>query len=190
MPQNTDTNWILGTLIAIATLLAGQIGCFQRELDVRINAVTEAVNGVNTRLTEVSDSLGARIDDVHDRFGTSENLVNVSAASVERVIQALQDSLSARDERLQERIQNLSASIARDIERLAATDDVRAVNTTLLLLTQCLIDVEGPLTVFVTRAQALGAAGGDPPRMPSPENTLSLPSVCRDAHERAARAVP
>ena len=64
-------------------------------------------------------------------------------------------------------------------------DKFSTLNTTLLFLTTCIVDLEGPLPVVA----ATTATAGDPDRLSAPpmppQVRIELPESCRTAHTRA-----
>lgn len=114
-----------------------------------------------------------------------------SLASIDERIDIVNDRIDAVDERIDgmaESIGTLEADVRTIESNVRAIDDkFGTLNTTLLFLTTCIVDLEGPLPVVATTPAALPP--GDPDRpsaslMP-PQVRLDLPESCRTAHTRA-----
>lgn len=95
------------------------------------------------------------------------------------------DTVTTRIDGVDERIGVVEADVGAIKENLRAIDDkFGTLNTTLLFLTTCIVDLEGPLPVVATTAAALMPGDPDRPSAPlmPPQVTLDLPESCRTAH--------
>lgn len=124
--------------------------------------------------------------------------VGRSLASINERIDTVNERIDTVDERVDgmvESIGALEANMVAIYNHLRAIDDhLRAIddkfgdlNTTLLFLTTCIVDLEGPLPVVAATAAA--PMPGDPDRPPAPlmppQVRIDLPESCRTAHTRA-----
>ena len=112
-------------------------------------------------------------------FGVGRSLASID----ERL-----DTVNARIDGMDDGIGDLEGDV-REIEATVREIDGKfsVLNTTLLFLTTCLVDQEGPLPVVAVTAA--GPPSGDPDRpsapvMP-PQVEIELPESCRTAHTRA-----
>ena len=117
--------------------------------------------------------------------------VGRSLASINERIDVVNERIDAVDERVDgmaDSIGTLEENVAAINDRLRAIDDKFGdLNTTLLFLTTCIVDLEGPLPVVAATAAA--PMPGDPDRPPAPlmppQVAIELPESCRTAHTRA-----
>ena len=133
-------------------------------------------------------SIDGQIDTVNERIDT----VN------ERI-----DTVDTRIAGMDGRVGALEAHVGEINESLRAIDDkFGTLNTTLLFLTTCLVDLEGPLPVVAATPAALtpdfrnnrpapqSPPALDPDRLMPPQVRIELPESCRTAHTRALQRAP
>ena len=131
---------------------------------VVVSVLTLGVDRSLASIDERIDTVNERIDGMAESIGTLE----ADARAIEANVRAIESNLRAID------------------------DKFGTLNTTLLFLTTCIVDLEGPLPVVAATAAALPPGDPDPPLAPLmlPQLRLELPESCRTAHTRALQRAP